>query len=81
MEPTFAKKAKEAGIPIEAVSSSQTDLRKIKIINRAIHVLEPVISALVEFDLERLGRHRSIHVIVSTSIDRFRVSERKARRK
>jgi hypothetical protein len=47
MEPTFAKKAKDAGIPIETVSSPLTDLCKIKIINRAIHVLEPVISALV----------------------------------
>jgi len=47
MKPTFAKNAKDASVPIEAVSSSLTDLCKIKIINRAIHVLEPVISALV----------------------------------
>ena len=52
---------------------------KIEIIDRAFHVLEPIIGALVQLRLQ-LGRlNRCIHVIVTTPLDVLRVPEGKTR--
>ena len=48
---------------------SQMALCKIKIVNRAIHVVEPIISALVQLGLESVRRDGRIYVVVSSAFD------------